>query len=146
METCVAEIVSHDAERAKRHGARVRLLRENRGISKGRLLDALSLTTTNGYDLYERGVSVIRLDRLEDWAGAFEIPVLDFVSVVVLSEPDPLLVARAAEALGPDLVRQMPERPREIARVLEQHDPRLRDDALRQLADAMVEQAIQTKP
>jgi transcriptional regulator with XRE-family HTH domain len=146
METCVAEIVSTDTDRAKRQGARVRLLRENRGISKGRLLDALSLSTTNGYDLYERGVSVIRLDRLEDWAGAFEIPVVDFVSVVVLSEPDPLLVARAAEALGPDLARQMPERAREIARILEQHDPRFRDDALRQLADAMAERGAPTKP
>ena len=62
-----------DSERAKQQGKRLRALREQRDISKGRLMDALGLTTTNGYDLYERGKSVIRLDRVAEWAEAFGI-------------------------------------------------------------------------
>ncbi len=92
-----------NAERLKRQGARIKSLRETTGVSKGRLMDALSLSTTNGYDLYERGISVIRLDRLADWADAFGMGALDFVAVVVLGAPDPIpaLRKRVIDALGP---------------------------------------------
>jgi hypothetical protein len=49
-------------------------------------MDALGITTTNGYDLYERGVSVIRFDRARMWADAFGIPEQDFIEEVL--EPD----------------------------------------------------------
>ncbi len=72
-----------DSERAKQQGRRLRALRERRDISKGRLMDALGLTTTNGYDLYERGKSVIRLDRVAEWADAFGISEQEFLDAVL---------------------------------------------------------------
>lgn len=83
MERCVADPPITDAERMRRQGCRLRQLRERTGASKGRIMDALGLTTTNGYDLYERGVSVIRFDRVDDWAAAFGIAPLDFAGIIL---------------------------------------------------------------
>lgn len=139
-EILVAEVTVTD--RTRRHGQRVRLLRENRSISKARLMDALGFGSSQSYDLYERGTSIIRLDRLEDWAGAFDMGVLDFVSVVVLNEPDPVLVARAAEALGPAIMAQTPERAKDVARELEKHEADIRNDVLAQVAAALIARGV----
>jgi transcriptional regulator with XRE-family HTH domain len=79
----VSEPLVTDAVRTREQGRRLRTLRQQAGISKGRLMDAVGLTTTNGYDLYERGTSVIRLDRVEDWAAAFGLAPLDFVAAIL---------------------------------------------------------------
>lgn len=70
-------------ERTKQQGERLRQLRERLGIGKGELIDALSFGSTQTYDLYERGVSVIRLDRAEDWAAAFGLSPIDFTAVIL---------------------------------------------------------------
>ena len=70
-------------ERARQQGRRLQCMREHRRIGKGRLLDRLGFKTTQAYDLYERGTSVIRLDRVEDWADAFGIDVLLFLAEIL---------------------------------------------------------------
>lgn len=81
----VAESVT---ERARQQGRRLRALRERTGVSKGRLMDQLGFRTNRALDLYEEGVSVIRTDRLADWAGAFGLTVQQFVAEVITVEPD----------------------------------------------------------
>ncbi len=122
-------------ERTREHGRRIRELREGRGIGKGRLLDALGFGSSQSYDLYERGISVIRLDRLEDWADAFGMGVLDFINVVVLGAPDPIpaLRLRVIDALGPEAERRTPEYIDEVTLRLSQQDEDVREDALREL-------------
>jgi transcriptional regulator with XRE-family HTH domain len=68
---------------ARAQGQRLRLLREQRGLSKSLLASRLGFGSTQSLDLYERGISVIRLDRLTLWAEAFELSVEDFVSTVI---------------------------------------------------------------
>jgi transcriptional regulator with XRE-family HTH domain len=85
----VLDMQTSDTQRAQEQGKRLRKLRENRGISKGRLMDTLGLESTNGYDLYERGKSVIRLDRVSEWAAAFEMSERAFLDAVLMSDDDP---------------------------------------------------------
>lgn len=73
-------------ERTRLHGRRLGELRTRLGLTKGHLMDALGFKTTQTYDLYERGKSVIRMDRVEDWAAAFGIDPLSFV--IALLKPD----------------------------------------------------------
>lgn len=70
-------------EHSRQQGRRLSGLREHSGLSKGRLLDALGFRTTQAYDLYERGVSVIRMDRVPDWAAAFGLSETAFVAVLL---------------------------------------------------------------
>lgn len=77
-----------DAERTQSQGKRLKMLRERLDVSKGRLMDTLGLKTTNGYDLYERGQSVIRFNQVAEWATAFGISEQQFVEEV-LEPPDP---------------------------------------------------------
>lgn len=93
-----------DTEQARRQGLRLKALRERLGVGKGRLMDALHLKTTNGYDMYERGQSVIRFDRVSEWATAFGISADDFwVSVMSDEGYDPNWNFRAElERVRPD--------------------------------------------
>jgi transcriptional regulator with XRE-family HTH domain len=69
--------------RTKEQGKRLRALRERLGVSKSRIMDVLSFETSQAYDLYERGVSVIRMDRVPEWAEAFGISEQEFVDAVL---------------------------------------------------------------
>jgi transcriptional regulator with XRE-family HTH domain len=73
-------------DRTREQGKRLRELRERLDLSKGVLIDALAFGSTQTYDLYERGVSVIRLDRVPEWAAAFGISQQAFLNAVL--EPD----------------------------------------------------------
>lgn len=70
-------------ERTREQGRRLRALRERLGLNKGGLIDALAFGSTQTYDLYERGVSVIRLDRVPEWAAAFGISQQEFLDEVL---------------------------------------------------------------
>lgn len=69
--------------RTREQGRRLKLLREARGISKPLLADRLGFHSTQTLELYERGVSVIRADRMGAWADAFEMSLPDFIDVVM---------------------------------------------------------------
>lgn len=86
-------------ERTREQGRRLRALREHLGISKPRLMDALGFGSSQSYDLYERGVSVIRLDRVPDWADAFGLPSATFLAVVMGELPVEDLTWSFREAL-----------------------------------------------
>lgn len=75
-------VEAETATRIKQQGQRLKKLREQRQLSKSLLSSRLGFATTQAYDLYERGASIIRLDRLGVWAEAFEIPYEDFVAIV----------------------------------------------------------------
>lgn len=121
--------------RAQQQGQRLKRLRERTGVSKGLLMDRLGFRTSMAYDLYERGVSVIRLDRLDDWAEAFGLSTLAFVAEVVYGEADPELRRRAAEALGPAWAEAAPETVDVMAEELARLPPAERDRVLAQIAD-----------
>jgi len=70
-------------DRTREQGKRLRELRERLDLSKGVLIDALSFGSTQTYDLYERGVSVIRFDRVPEWAAAFGISEQEFLDAVL---------------------------------------------------------------
>ena len=70
-------------ERARQQGRRLQLMRDRHNVSKGRLLDALGFKTTQAYDLYEKGTSVIRLDRVDDWASAFGVDLMTFLGEIL---------------------------------------------------------------
>lgn len=80
MERSVTDSVT---ERAREQGARLQQMREAHRVGKGRILDVLEFKTTQAYDLYERGISVIRLDRVEDWAMAFDLDLMTFLGEVM---------------------------------------------------------------
>ena len=130
METCVLE--RSVTERAKLHGGRIKRLREGGNLSKGLLMDRLGFKTSRAYDLYEEGTSIIRLDRLEDWADAFNLTVEQFIAWVVLDTPDPALRSRFEQA-----VESLPVSEATVdyaARVIQRLDPETQDDLLRQIA------------
>lgn len=117
MESVVAGVRRTDTERARRQGERLCALRKRLDVDKGLLMAALRLKTTNGYDMYERGQSVIRLDRAEDWAKAFDMPPTDFAGYILGHReiedvlPDPWSMAEALrghipEADIPELVAE----------------------------------------
>jgi transcriptional regulator with XRE-family HTH domain len=96
----VSERVLTDAERTRQQGERLKRLREELKVSKGRLMDAVGLKTTNGYDLYERGVTAIRLNQVAEWAAAFGISEQEFVAKV-LALPEPAAdIRKALYAMG----------------------------------------------
>lgn len=112
-------------ERTRQHGVRLSRIRERTGISVGRLMDALGFKTDQAYLLYEKGTSVIRLDRLEDWAEAFDLDAMDFTAILlgrrsiddVLGEAEPAwhmadaLKGRIPEADIPGYVRANEHKP-----------------------------------
>jgi transcriptional regulator with XRE-family HTH domain len=59
------------AERAREQGARIKAIRERQEAGRAQIAARLGFSTSQTYDLYERGTSVIRLDRVEDWSAAF---------------------------------------------------------------------------
>lgn len=69
--------------RTREQGKRLRKLREGRKFPKPLLCSRLGFGSTQTYDLYERGVSVIRVDRVGDWAEAFEMSREDFIESVL---------------------------------------------------------------
>lgn len=73
--------------RTREQGRRLRQLREQRNLSKPLLAARLGFGSTQTLDLYERGVSIIRLDRVHDWAEAFEMSREDFVETVLADDP-----------------------------------------------------------
>ena len=70
-------------EETRRQGRRLAALRMRLGLSKPLVADRLSFSATQTLDLYERGVSVIRLDQVERWAEAFGITADDFLEAVI---------------------------------------------------------------
>lgn len=77
----MAEITA--TARTREQGQRLRRLRERQGISKPLLCARLGFGSTQTYDLYERGVSALRMDRAAEWAEAFGILPEDFVHLVL---------------------------------------------------------------
>lgn len=73
-------------DRTREQGKRLSDLRDRLKLSKGVLIDRLAFGSTQTYDLYERGVSVIRFDRVAEWAAAFGISEEQFIDAVL--EPD----------------------------------------------------------
>lgn len=113
-------------DKTRMQGKRLRALRQQRGISKGKLLDALGFGSTQTYDLYERGTSVIRLDRLEDWAAAFNMSPLAFTANLLYDAVDHDLFARASQVAGP----KHPILAQSIYDTLKDADERTRDAVL----------------
>lgn len=67
----------------RQQGKRLQRLRETRGLSKPLLADRLGFKNSQTYELYERGVTVIRFDQVPLWAAAFDVPYQDFLSMVI---------------------------------------------------------------
>lgn len=68
--------------RTKEQGLRLKRLRETRGISKPMLANRLGFGSTQTLDLYERGVSIVRIDRVDTWAEAFDMKPQDFAEAI----------------------------------------------------------------
>jgi len=76
-------------------------------------MDRLYFKTSRAYDLYEEGTSVIRLDRLADWAHAFGLSEREFADAVLepsQSEPryslDDMRAELQAAGLPDDLIAE----------------------------------------
>lgn len=70
-------------KRTRQQASRLKKLRQRCGVTKLMLAVRLGFGSTQTYDLYERAKSIIRLDRVDDWADAFGLDPLDFVGVVI---------------------------------------------------------------
>lgn len=137
METCVVE--RSVTRRAQQQGIRIRRLRERRAISKGRLMDALGFKTSRAYDLYEDGTSVIRMDRVEDWAEAFEMEPLSFVAALLEDESDAALRSRVESIVGPD----EPRLTQDAVRDLQKRSPDAQSEGLESLSQMWDERRSQ---
>jgi transcriptional regulator with XRE-family HTH domain len=71
----------------KRQGERIQALRVALGVSKPLMASRLGFESTQSLELYERGISVIRLDQLHLWAEAFEMAEVDFVNERSIQRP-----------------------------------------------------------
>jgi hypothetical protein len=100
------------------------------------VMDRLNFTTSKGYELYEEGTSVIRADRLEDWAAAFGLSVEQFVAEVITGTADPTLRERAVAAIGESWAEQMPETADVMARELGKLPPAAREQVLAEVEAA----------
>jgi len=80
----VAKATASDLTRQQ--GKRLQRLRETRGLSRPLLADRLGFKNSQTYELYERGVSVIRFDQVPMWAAAFDVSYEDFLSMVIGEE------------------------------------------------------------
>jgi transcriptional regulator with XRE-family HTH domain len=80
-ERCVAEVTV--LERTREQAGRLKALRLRLGLKKADITSRLGWESTQTYDLYERATSVIRLDRVPDWADAFGIKPDQFASVIL---------------------------------------------------------------
>lgn len=89
-------------ERARQQAHRLKELRELTGLSKAQLAARLGFGTSQTYDLYERGVSVIRLDRLADWAAAFGLTTAEFSRRLGLVTAEPAGLRAELDALFPE--------------------------------------------
>jgi hypothetical protein len=92
------------------------------------LMDRLNFHTSRGFDLYEEGRSVIRLDLLETWAAAYGLSVLAFVAEIVCGESDP-------DAPGVTMVRLSHEWD-EFQKQIESLPVEVREMALRAFRDS----------
>lgn len=77
----MAKVTTTDETR--RQGKRLAALRLRLGLSKPLVAARLAFSATQTLDLYERGVSVIRLDQIERWADAYGITADEFVEAVI---------------------------------------------------------------
>lgn len=91
-------------------------------------MDGLGFRTNRAYDLYEDGVSVIRLDMIENWAAAFEMPVLAFFMEIVCGESD-------SDGPSVTMVRLSHEWD-EFQKQIESLPPEVREMALRAFRDS----------
>lgn len=80
-ERCVAEVTV--IERTRQQAERLKQLRKRLKVRKADIIRVLGWDSTQTYDLYERGISIIRVDRIDDWAEAFGITPLEFATVVL---------------------------------------------------------------
>ena len=133
-ERFVAEVAV--TERTRRQAEHLKTLRVRYGLNKVALAGDLGFGSTQTYDLYERPKSVIRMDRIEDWANAFRLPALEFVSVVLFGDPDgDALWARIADMTDDagvrahmyrDLKPMTPDECDALLQDLAEHHPNLR--------------------
>jgi transcriptional regulator with XRE-family HTH domain len=85
----------------RQQGKRLQRLRETRGLSKPRLADRLGFRSSQTYELYERGVSVMRLDQVPLWADAFEVTPDDFLAIIFGdADPQPWSLEAELRAVG----------------------------------------------
>lgn len=96
-------------------GKRLRKLRERMGISKPALAAALGFDTTQAYELYERGATVLRLDRIDTWAAAFGISEQEFLNAVVRGN-----VAGSGD-FQTELLALVPDAPRWVEDMAREH-------------------------
>jgi len=76
-------VVTASTAQRREQGARLKALRVQLGISKVAICTRFGWESTQTYDLYERGVSAIRFDAVDDWAAAFGISPEAFVGVIL---------------------------------------------------------------
>jgi transcriptional regulator with XRE-family HTH domain len=67
----------------RQQGERLKRLREQAGLSMPKMRVRLGFRNTRAYDLYERGVIPIRLDRVTAWAAAFGVSPETFLDDVL---------------------------------------------------------------
>lgn len=75
-------------EHTRRQAAGLRALRERRGLKVSTLADRLGYSTSQAYELYERAVSVLRLDQVPVWAAAFGVTSAEFSRALGLLDDD----------------------------------------------------------
>ena len=75
-------------EHTRRQAAGLRTLRERQGLTAARIADRLGYSTSQAYELYERAVSVLRLDQVPFWAAAFGVTRAEFSRALGLLDDD----------------------------------------------------------
>jgi transcriptional regulator with XRE-family HTH domain len=87
-------------EHRQRQAEHLKALRERLGLKRITLADRLGFEDSQGYALYERAKSIIRLDQTPRWAEAFDVPLREFLEEVVIKAADAAQMA-ASEPYSP---------------------------------------------
>lgn len=71
-------------EHRQRQAGHLKALRERLGLKRIEMAVKLGFEDSQGYALYERARSIIRLDQIPRWAEAFDVPLREFLEEVVI--------------------------------------------------------------
>ena len=74
--------------RVKLQGQRIAELRARLNVSKSAMASRLGFDHSRSYEHYEEGRTVLRFDRIAEWAAAFEVSELEFVTFVLGLDDD----------------------------------------------------------
>lgn len=137
-------------EKGARQRDVLRQLEQDSGRKRSAIVADLDAQINVGHDQYRRylrGDTPLRWDQIDVFAKALNTTKAELSRALGLldDDPDPVLRARAAEAVGPGIAPEMGATLDDIARELGKHDPKLQDDLLRQMRDVISTQPAPTQ-